>query len=67
MLLRWKAADTVFVVLSFSFQARWYSHSAATSLLSTPSTVYQSPSACMIARWSAYAYFMEMVVGRSEM
>ena len=37
------------------------------SLLSTPSTTSQSPSACMIARSTAYAYFLEMVVDRSEM
>jgi len=59
--------DTVFVVLSFSFQVWRYSPSVAMSLLSTPSTACQSPSACMIARSSAYAYFLEMVVGRSEM
>jgi len=35
------------------------------SLLSAPSTASQSLSACMIARWSAYAYFLEMVAGRS--
>ena len=31
----------------------------AMSLLSTPSTACQSPSACIIARLSAYAYFLE--------
>jgi len=67
MLLRWKAADTVFVVLSFNFQVCRYSPTAALSLHSTPSTACQSPSARMIARSSAYAYFLEMVVGRSEM
>jgi len=66
LLLRWKAADTVFVVLSFSFQVWRYSPSVAMSLVSTPSTARQSPSACMIARSSAYAYFLETVVGRSE-
>ena len=39
----------------------------AMSLLSITSTACQSPSACMIARSSAYAYFLEMVVGKSEM
>jgi len=39
----------------------------AMSLLSTPSTACQSPSACMVARSSAYAYSLETVVGRSEM
>jgi len=69
LLLRWKAADTVFVVLSFTFQIWSYSPTDAMSLVSTPSTAYQSPSACMISnfRLSAYAYFMETVVGRSEM
>jgi len=66
-LLRWKAANTVFVVLSFSFQVWRYSPTVAMSLLSTPSTACQSPSACMIARSSLYAYFLETVVGRSEM
>jgi len=65
-LLRWKTADTVLVVLSFSFQVWRYSPSVAMTLLSPPSTAYQSPSAFMIARSSAYAYFLEMVVGRPE-
>jgi len=65
LLLRWKAADTVFVVLSFSFQVWRYSPTVSMSLVSTPSTACQSSSACMIARSSAYAYFLE-VVGRSE-
>ena len=55
----------VFMVLSFSFQVWRYSPSVAMSLLSAPSTASQSPSACMIARSSAYAYFLEMVAGRS--
>ena len=63
-LLRWKTADTVFVVLSFSFYVWRYSPSIAMSLLCAPSTACQSPSACMIAGSSAYAYFLEMVVGR---
>ena len=56
-----------FVVLSFSFQVLRYSPAVAMFLLSTPSTACQSPSACVIARSSVYAYFLEMVVGRSEM
>jgi len=67
LLLRWKTSDTVFVVLSFSFQVWRFSPSVAMSLLSAPSTASQSPSACMIARSSVYAYFLEMVAGRSEM
>ena len=67
LLLRWKTADTVFVLLSFSFQVWRHSYTVAMSLLSTPSPAYQSPSACMIARSSAYTYFLETVVGRSEM
>ena len=67
LLLRWKTADTVFVVLSFSFQVWRYSPTVVISLFSTPSTACQSPSACMIAGSSAYAYFLETVVGRSEM
>ena len=50
LLLRWKTADTVFVVLSFSFQVWRYSPNVAMPLLNTPSTACQSPSACMIAR-----------------
>ena len=44
-----------------------YSLMVAIPLLSTPSTTCQSPSACMIARSSAYVYFLETVVGKSEM
>jgi len=43
-----------------------YSPTVSMSLLSTPSTACQSLSACMIARLSAYAFFLETVVGRSE-
>ena len=57
LLLRSKAADTVFVVLSVSFQVWRYSPSVVVSLLSAPSEACQSPSACMISRSSAYAYF----------
>jgi len=67
LLLRWKSADTVFVVLSFSFQVWRYSPTVTMSLLSAPSTACQSPSPCMIARSSAYACFLQMVVGRLEM
>jgi len=67
LLLRWKAANTVFVVLSFNFQVWRYSPTVVMSLVRTPSTVCQSPSACMIVRSSAYACFLETVVGRSEM
>ena len=37
LLLRWKTADTIFVVLSVRFQVLRYSPSVAMSLLSTPS------------------------------
>ena len=67
LLLRWKAADTVYVVLSLSFQVWRYSATVAMSLVSTPSNACQSSSACMIARSLAYAYFLETVIGRSEM
>ena len=67
LLLRWKAADTVFVMQSFSFQVWRCSPTVAMSLVSTPSTACLSPSACRIDRSSAYAYFLETVVGRSEM
>jgi len=49
LLLRWKAAVTVFVVLSLSFQVWRYSPTVAMSLVSTTSTACQSPSAWMIA------------------
>jgi len=66
-LLLWcKTADPVFGVLSFSLQIWRYSLAVETSLMSTPSTACQS-SACMIARLSAYAYFLETMFGRSEM
>jgi len=55
LLLRWKVANIVFVVQSFSFQVWGYSLTISVSLLSTPSTACQSPSACMIARSSAHA------------
>ena len=55
-----------FLVLSFNFQVCKYSPTVAMSLLSTPSTVSQSPSKCMIARSLVYAYFLETVVGKSE-
>jgi len=67
LLLGWKAADTVFVMLSFSFQVWRYSSTVATDLAEHPSTAHQSPSACMIVRSSAYAYFLGMVLGRSEL
>jgi len=53
-------------VLNFYFQVWEYSPTVAMSLLSTPYTACQSPSACMIARSLAYAYFIETVVGKSE-
>jgi len=45
-LLRWKAAETVFVVLSFGFQVWRYSPTVAISLLSNPSTACQSVHDC---------------------
>ena len=45
LLLRWMAADTIFVVLSFSFKVWRYSSMVVVSLLSTLSTACQSPSA----------------------
>jgi len=66
LLSRRTTADTVFVVLSFSFQIWSYSPTVATSLFSTTSTACQSPSACMTASSPAYACFLETVFGRSE-
>jgi len=45
LLLGWKAAGIFFVMLSFSFQVWRYSPTVAMSLVSTPPTAYQSPSA----------------------
>jgi len=56
-----------FCSAELSFRVRRYSLIIAMSLVSTPSTASQSPSPRMIARLSAYAYFLEMVVGKSEM
>jgi len=66
LLLRWKTANTAFAVLSFNFQVWRYSPTVAISLLGIPSTVCQFPSACMIGKSLAYAYFPETAVGKSE-
>ena len=66
LLLRWKTANAAFVVLSFNFQVWRYSPTVAMSLFCTPSTVFPSPWACMIARSLAYAYFLETMASRSE-
>ena len=67
LLLRLKTTDTTFVVLSFNnFQIWRYSPTVAMSLLSTPSTACQFPSAYMIAGSLAYAYFLETVVSKLE-
>jgi len=58
--------DTVFVVLSFTFQICRYSSTVAMFLVSIPSTACQTPSGCKIPRSAAYAYFLETVFGRSE-
>jgi len=66
-LIKFYTADTIFVVLIFNFQIWKYLPIVAKSLLSTPSTACQSPSACMIARSSAYTYFLaETVFDKSE-
>jgi len=66
-----KTANTAFVVLSFNLHVWRYSPTVVMSLHCSPSTICQSPSACMIARLLPYAYciayFLEKVVGRSEM
>jgi len=63
---RRKTANTAFVVLSFNFQVWRYFPTVAMSLLSTLSTVCQSPSACMVARTLVQAYVLETVFGKSE-
>ena len=66
LMLRWKTADTLFAVLSFRFQVSRNSLKVAMSLLSTPSTACQPPSVWSVnPGLSAYAYFLETVVGRS--
>ena len=49
LLLRWKAASTAFVVLSINFHVWRHSPTVSMSLLSTISTIDQSPSVCMVA------------------
>ena len=71
LVIEMDSADTVFVVLNFSFQV-WTlpclcSPTVAMYLLSTPSTACQCPSTCIIARLSAYAHSQETVLGKSEM
>jgi len=66
LLLRWKTADTVFVVLNSNFQVWMYSSMVSMSLFNTPFTACQPPSACVNAILSAYAYFLEAMVGKSE-
>jgi len=67
LIIRMEVTNIVFVVLSCSFQVWRYSPTVAASLVSSPSTACQSPSACMIGRSTSYAFFLETVVGRSEM
>jgi len=64
--LQQKTSNTAFVVLSFNFQVWRYLPTVAMSLLSTLSTVCQSPSACMVARSLVHAYVLETVVDKSE-
>jgi len=66
LLLRWKAADTVFVVLNFNFHVWRYYPTVAMSLISTPSTACQSRSACMIARLPAYQWCTDMAILQSD-
>jgi len=67
LFLRWETMTPFLKFLNFSFQVWRNSPAVAMSLLRVLSTACQSPSACMIARSSAYAYFLETMVGRSEM
>ena len=52
--------------LNFNFHAWRHSPMVSMSLCSTPFTSCQSPLTCMIARSLALAYFLETVVGKSE-
>ena len=65
VLLRWKSADTVFVVPSFNFQVWRYLPTVAICFGNTPSTVCLFPPTCMIARLSVYAYVLEMMISNS--
>jgi len=56
LLLRWKTTNTAIAVLSFNVQVWRYPTTVAMSLVSTPSTLCESPSTCMIARSSSYAH-----------
>ena len=49
LLLIWKTADTVSIVLRFNVQVSKYLPVVAMFLLNTASTACQTPSACMIA------------------
>jgi len=66
LLLRWKIDNTALVGLSFNFQVCRYSPMVTMSLLSTPCTVCQSPSACMNAMTLPYANFLRLLFGNSE-
>ena len=65
LLFRWKAADTVLVVLGFSFHVWRYEDKAAKSWFRVPSSVCQLLAECKIAKSSAYANFLAIVTGRS--
>jgi len=64
-LLGWKTAKTAFLVLSF-FQLWRYSPTVAMSLLSTASTVCQSPLACMVmqGRWCMFTFWRQWLAIR---
>ena len=68
LLLRWKTANTAFVVLSFNFQVLRYSLTLAMSLFSTfPLFVSLHQHALLLRGWRMVCILPETVVGWSEM
>jgi len=57
-MLRWKTASTAFVVLRFNFPGREVFTGGCHVIAKHPSTVCQSPLACMIVGLLVYVYFV---------
>jgi len=65
LLLRWKTANTVFVILSFNFHVWGYSPIVAISLLSTPSTVVSlHQHAWLLGRRRVYTFWRRWLAGQ---
>jgi len=66
LLLRWKTADTVFVLLNFSFQVWRYSPAVAMSLLNTlplPASLHQH--AWLLNRQHMYTFWTQWLSGQT--